>query len=166
MSDASHARIYRPYPKTIKISSPAIILLIGLGAFGIWQGIVDPHAVETGGRAIPGELYFVMSGFMIGLGLWMTAGLMPGTSSVEISSDEIVMRRPLLPPKRVALSSVTGFTSSKTPFGEIPTILWADGYRTRKLPLPLYRADDGTLLRKIVPALVEEVIALRLRNLW
>ena len=81
--------------------------------------------------------------------------LTSGPSSVEITEDEIVKRQPFSRPKRVPLTAITGFVNEGPGWAKVPSILWKDGNRIRKFPVPLYKAEDATLLREVAPALAE-----------
>ena len=79
----------------------------------------------------------------------------------NITHDEIIKRQPLSRPKRIPLAAVAGFVVEGPGWAPTPSLLWTEGGRTRKFPLPMYRAEDGTLLREIAPALAETLARLR-----
>jgi hypothetical protein len=157
MSDPLRPRLYRPYRKTRVIGGIFVTGMVGLVAVSVWLGMTDPVAIESAPRGMPLPIWFALQAVLLGYTAWVVV-VLTGPSSVEITRDEIIKRQPFSRPKRIPLAAITGFVNEGPGWAKVPVLLWRDDKRIRKFALPMYRAEDGTLLREVAPALAETLV--------
>lgn len=153
MPDPLLPRIYRPYRRTREAAEACAVVVSLVGGIFILLAVCYPEPLREAPRGLPPPIVIAVSAVTIAWVDWAAAMVLLGRPSVEITGDAIVSRFPLRRPTRIPLSAIIGFIWEGPRWAPVPYLLWRKGAKTAKFGVPLFRADDGTLLRAIAPAL-------------
>lgn len=160
MSDPLRPRVYRPYSKSRILGLSLIAANLAINAHLYRIAVTDPEGLEAATRGKPAEFWYVIAICNVALMAWFILAAIIWPNAIEITEDEIIMRHPSESQSRVPLTAITGIEYGALGWARVPILLWKDGGEIKKFYLPLYRADDGTLLEEVAPALVEALARL------